>query len=137
MSTKENLTNSNNGWQNIGICYLYSLDKIDRKLRDVYMYIVRQSFGYEEPITRDLSIADIVVGCGVGRTTVVANIKKLEELGHIKTIRHKGFVENGGSMPNRYSPIYPKGYGKLSIKSIKQENDNNKQIKHLQNKLFG
>ena len=114
MSTKESSVNS---WENIGICYIFALDKIEQKYRDSWMAIVRYSFGFGSPSTNRKKHEWWCEVLKISKPTFIKHSKWLEENKFIKIHHHNGFIEGGGSAPYSYSPIFPKGYGQMKLKN--------------------
>lgn len=108
-----------NAWQNIGICYLFALENIEQKYRDTFMFIVRLSFGFGKTETPRLSQAELAKRCGISRPTLTAHLHKLIDLELIQQNESSKYMKEGGSEAFSYSPIFPKGYGKLWIKKEK------------------
>ena len=107
---------SNNGWQNIGISYIYAMENIEPKYIATFMGIVRLSFGYKQNKTRPIKTDSIAEYTKTSRASVCRSIKWLAENNHIKIITAKGFNVGGGSKPNSYAPAYPRGIGKIAFK---------------------
>ena len=118
MSTQENLNNekqSNNGWQNIGICSKFARKHIPAKLRTVWMELVEDSFGYCENNTKQMTQSQMAKEYGFTEKTLREQIKKLEELKLVKVIHSRHNPKGGGSEAYAYAPEYPRGYGKIYI----------------------
>ena len=101
---------SNNGWQNIGIMQKYATKRnLEEKYFYVYMKIIEHSFGYNkistEPYTTNEWSKKYL---HISRKAFEYKVHWLEENGFIKINRWTGFVKNGGSKPNTYSPVFPK-----------------------------
>lgn len=106
----------NNGWQNIGICQLFAIDKVPFKLQALYMNIVRYSFGYMQYNTPRWTQAEWANKIGISRPTFTDQIHRLSELNIISINISHNYMKEGGSEAFSYSPIFPKGYGKLHFK---------------------
>ena len=129
MSTQENLNNekqSNNGWQNIGICKKFARKHIPAKLRTVWMELVEDSFGYCEKKTKQMTQSQMAKEYGFTEKTLREQIKKLEELGLVNIIHSRHNPKGGGSEAYAYAPTYPKGYGELKWKDDIKESSNTK-----------
>lgn len=113
--TEERL--SNNGWQNIGICQIFSIDNVPFKLQALFIQIVRYSFGYMNAYTPRWTQAEWASKIGISRPTFTDQIHKLSELNLITINASHKYIEDGGSEAFSYSPVYPKGYGKIMLKS--------------------
>ena len=125
MSTQENLNKekqSNNGWQNIGICSKFAEDKLnDPVLRSVYMAIVHRSFGYGKIETNEISQEELAKASAISVRSLRDKIKILEQM-NIITIKSKNtYRSGGGSYACLYRPDFPTGYG-----FIKQFDTNSK-----------
>lgn len=107
---------SNNGWQNIGICHTFAVEKVPFKLQSLYMQLVRYSFGYMQGHTPRWTQLEWSVRIGISRPTFTDQIHKLSELNLISINTSHKYIEDGGSEAFSYSPVFPKGYGKLKFK---------------------
>ena len=119
MSTQENLNNekqSNNGWQNIGICKKFARKHIPAKLRTVWMELVEDSFGYCERKTSQKTQSQMANDYGFTEKTLREQIKKLEDLKLLSVIHSRYNPKGGGSEAYAYAPTYPTGYGKIFFK---------------------
>ena len=124
MSTQENLNNksqSNNGWQNIGICKKFARKNVPAKLRTVWMELAEDSFGYCKTKTKQKTQSQMAKEYGFTEKTLREQIKKLEELKLVSVIHSRHNPKGGGSEAYAYAPEYPKGYGKIFI-----DDDDNK-----------
>ena len=128
MSTQENLNNksqSNNGWQNIGICKKFARKNVPAKLRTVWMELAEDSFGYCKTKTKQKTQSQMAKEYGFTEKTLREQIKKLEELKLVSVIHSRHNPKGGGSEAYAYAPEYPKGYGKIFI----DDDDNKKNSK--------
>jgi len=123
MHINENL--SNNGWQNVGICYDMASNEINSKYRDTYLQIVKYSFGYCQSNTNRYTLEEWSKKTNISKSTLIRHIKWLIKNNFIKVITHKGFIKGGGSKPYAYEPIFPykidKKYGHIYLKNDKKE----------------
>ena len=115
MSTQENLNNekqSNNGWQNIGICSKFAEDKLDDPvLRSVYMAIVHRSFGYGKIETNAISQEELAKASAISIRSLRDKLKILEQI-NVLTIKPRNtYRSGGGSYACLYRPEFPTGYG--------------------------
>ena len=115
MSTQENLNKenqSNNGWQNIGICSKFAEDKLnDPVLRSVYMAIVHRSFGYGKIETNEISQEELAKASAISVRSLRDKLKILEQM-NVLTIKSKNtYRSGGGSYACLYRPDFPTGYG--------------------------
>jgi hypothetical protein len=136
MSTQENLNKekqSNNGWQNIGICKKFARKHIPAKLRTVWLELVEDSFGYCEKKTKQMTQTQMAREYGYTEKTLREQIKKLEELGLVKIIHSRHNPKGGGSEAYAYAPDFPKGYGELKWKDD-SEQDTNSSLKDTRKK---
>jgi len=134
MSTQESVVlqnQGNNGWQNIGICQIFAIEKVPFKLQSMYMILVRYSFGYMQNKTPRWTQVEWSTKLGIARTTFTDQIHKLSELNLITINTYSKYITNGGSEAFSYSPIFPHGYGKLKFKEEDEQasNGSDKQIK--------
>ena len=130
----KNIEVSSNGWQNIGIMAIWSMDNIDDDTyRWTFLKLVIHSFGYCKPKTNHITMQKFAIIFDMSRASLMRHIKYLEDNNHIKVITHKGYMKNGGSKPNAYAPAFPKGYAniKLDSSSTKQEPTPQKEIESL------
>lgn len=126
-TTEQKEIQSNNGWQNIGICVKYARSKnIPDKLFSSYIMIVEESFGYCNHVTKRISFTEWAKKLNVARTTVIRNFKELEELGLIKKFNPNKYLKEGGSEAFCYAPDYPKKTGHIKLKDDKQEQESDK-----------
>lgn len=114
---------SNNGWQNIGICYLFAEDNVPLKLRNIFMALVRRSFGYMQRSTLRTTQIEIATDIGISDRTFRDGVRELESLGLIKIENPNLYKKGGGSDPCAYSPVFPAGYGKLYFKDTSSGSD--------------
>ena len=127
MSTQENLNNksqSNNGWQNIGICKKFARKNVPAKLRTVWMELAEDSFGYCKTKTKQKTQSQMAKEYGFTEKTLREQIKKLEELKLVSVIHSRHNPKGGGSEAYAYAPEYPKGYGKIFIDDEDNKNKN-------------
>ena len=118
MSTTNNNTSQNEfeatkGWHNSGICKQFARDNIPFRLRNLYLELVQDSFGFCRRTTMKKTQAKFAEEYGISDRTFRDQTKELESLGLLKRIESSKFVEGGGSESYAYAPAYPKGYGKL------------------------
>jgi len=110
---------SNNGWQNIGICYIMASEKIEPKYRDTYLQIIKYSFGYCQSKTNKYTLEEWNKKTNISKSTLIRHIRWLEENKYIKVITYKSYIKGGGSKPNVYAPTFPykinKKYGHIKI----------------------
>lgn len=105
-----------NGWQNIGICYLFAEDNVPIPLRNIFMALVRRSFGYGQRSTFRTTQVQISNEIGVSERKFRDATKELESLGLLRIENPNLYKKGGGSDPCAYSPVFPTGYGKLYFK---------------------
>ena len=125
MSTTNNNTSKNEfeatkGWHNIGICKQFARDNMPFRLRNLYLELVEDSFGFCRRTTMKKTQAKFGKEYGISDRTFRDQAKELESLGLLKRIESSKFVEGGGSEAYAYAPAYPKGYGKLLFKDDMQ-----------------
>lgn len=118
-----------NGWQNIGIMYLYALDNIPAIYRDTFMAIVRNSFGYRKKDTSYKPQEFLSKKIGIPRSKFQRHMTYLIDNHHIKVIRKHEYVDGGGKNPYSYQPVYPdKGFislkngNKVKVDNAQKEN---------------
>jgi len=118
MHINEN-SQSNNGWQNIGICHKFAIDKIKTNYIAIYLRIVEYSFGYCQTKTNEKTIKWWCKNLSISDKTFSKAIRWLEENKYIKVITYKSYIKGGGSKPNIYAPAFPykinKKYGHIKI----------------------
>ena len=108
---------SNNGWQNIGICSIFALEQIQYSKIPLYMYLVRNSFGYCKLTTDRISQLEMSKKLKIDKKTLASHMKYLVENSFVKIIEPNTYKSDGGSDAFSYAPKYPEGYGKVYIKS--------------------
>lgn len=109
-----------NGWSNIGICYLYALKNISHKYIATYMAIVRYSFGYSQHTTNRNTTKWWSQELGISEKSFRNHLEWLSDNKHIKIIKQAVFISGGGSSPNAYAPVFPKGFGNIHFKETKK-----------------
>ena len=107
---------SNNGWQNIGICTIFALEQIQYSKIPLYMYLVRNSFGYCKLTTSKISQSEMAKKINIDKKTLASHMKYLVDNNFVDIIRPNTYKTDGGSDAFAYAPDYPKGYGKVHIK---------------------
>ena len=107
---------SNNGWQNIGICTIFALEQIQYSKIPLYMYLVRNSFGYCKLTTSKISQSEMAKKLNIDKKTLASHMKYLVDNNFVDIIRPNTYKTDGGSDAFAYAPDYPKGYGKVHIK---------------------
>ena len=112
---------SSNGWQNIGICSIFALEQIQYSKIPLYMYLVRNSFGYCKLTTSKISQSEMAKKLKIDKKTLASHMKYLVDNNFIDIIRPNTYKTDGGSDAFAYSPDYPKGYGKIYIESNNKE----------------
>lgn len=112
---------SNNGWQNIGICTIFALEQIQYSKIPLYMYLVRNSFGYCKLTTDRISQLEMSKKLKIDKKTLASHMKYLVENSFVKIIEPNTYKSDGGSDAFSYAPKYPEGYGKVYIKSKDKE----------------
>jgi len=127
---------SENGWQNIGICYDYAIDNIPQKYHSVFLRIVRYSFGYGDMFTNRITVDEFAKIIGISKPTFITHVKYLSDSKHVKINVYSGYIVDGGSKPNSYSPCFPKGYGKIWLKKKHKKEENDKTNSVLSSKAF-
>lgn len=134
---EESKTESNNGWQNIGICYAMASEKIKPKYRDTYLQIIKYSFGYCQSKTNRYTLEEWSKKTNISKSTLIRHIKWLEDNEYIKIITYSDYTKGGGSKPNQYAPIFPykidKKYGHIKIDK-EQDKKQDVKTKQLTNK---
>jgi hypothetical protein len=113
---------SQNNWQNIGICLAFAIDKIEFKYQMTWMVLVRYSFGFGSLSTKRYTTKWWSNEIGISESTFIRHVKWLSKNKFIEVNTHVGFIQDGGSFPNSYSPCFPKGYGKIILHETKQRN---------------
>ena len=117
---------SSNGWQNIGICTIFALEQIQYSKIPLYMYLVRNSFGYCKLTTSKISQSEMAKKLNIDKKTLASHMKYLVDNNFVDIIRPNTYKTDGGSDAFAYAPDYPKGYGKIYIKSKYEESGNTK-----------
>ena len=112
---------SSNGWQNIGICTIFALEQIQYSKIPLYMYLVRNSFGYWKLTTRKISQSEMAKKLNIDKKTLASHMKYLVDNNFVDIIRPNTYKTDGGSDAFAYAPDYPKGYGKVHIKDDTQK----------------
>ena len=107
---------SNNGWQNIGICSIFALEQIQYSKIPLYMYLVRNSFGYCKLTTSKISQSEMAKKLNIDKKTLASHMKYLVDNNFVDIIRPNTYKTDGGSDAFAYAPDYPKGYGKIYTK---------------------
>ena len=107
---------SNNGWQNIGICSIFALEKIEYSKIPLYMYLVRNSFGYCKEVTNRTSQLEMSKKLKIDKKTLASHMKYLIDNKFVKIIHPTHNPKGGGSDAFAYAPEYPEGYGKINFK---------------------
>ena len=119
-NTSQNEYEATKGWHNIGICKQFARDNMPFRLRNLYLELVEDSFGFCRRTTMKKTQARFGKDYGISDRTFRDQAKELESLGLLKRIESSKFVEGGGSEAYAYAPAYPKGYGKLLFKDDMQ-----------------
>jgi len=138
---------SNNGWQNIGICYQLAEDKIPEKYIVIYMAIVKRSFGYTKVKTNRYTVKQWCEWIGIGKDKFIKGVKWLEENGLIKKDIKRVYEEDengkalGGSYANAYIPVFPhkidNKYAQIKInKDTKTSKEDEYDDNNLRDKLI-
>ena len=104
---------SSNGWQNIGICSIFALEQIQYSKIPLYMYLVRNSFGYCKLTTSKISQSEMAKKLKIDKKTLASHMKYLVDNNFIDIIRPNTYKTDGGSDAFAYAPDYPRGYGKI------------------------
>lgn len=107
---------SSNGWQNIGICSIFALENIQYSKIPLYMYLVRNSFGYCKLTTSKISQSEMAKKLKIDKKTLASHMKYLVDNNFIDIIRPNTYKTDGGSDAFAYAPDYPKGYGNIYSK---------------------
>ena len=115
-NTSQNEFEATKGWHNIGICKQFARDNMPFRLRNLYLELVEDSFGFCQRTTMKKTQAKFGKEYGISDRTFRDQAKELESLGLLKRIESSKFVEGGGSEAYAYAPTYPKGYGKIFFK---------------------
>lgn len=118
---------SNNGWQNIGICVKFARENIDNILFSTYIFLVEESFGYCKHTTKRISLTEISKKLKVSRNKVIRNIDELIKLNFVTRYDSNKYLVNGGSEAFCYAPILPKGYG--FINTSKDSTESGSEVK--------
>jgi hypothetical protein len=105
---------------------LFAEDNVPIKLRNIFMALVRRSFGYGQRSTLRTTQIEIAMAVGISERTFRDGIKELECLGLLKIENPNLYKKGGGSDACAYSPVFPSGYGKLYFKDDKESSDSNK-----------
>ena len=106
---------SSNGWQNIGMCTIFALEKIQYSKIPLYMYLVRNSFGYCKLTTNRTSQLEMSKKLKIDKKTLASHMAYLIDNKFVKVIHSEHNPKGGGSEAYAYAPTYPKGYGKIYI----------------------
>ena len=104
---------SNNGWQNIGICSIFALEQIQYSKIPLYMYLVRNSFGYCKLTTSKISQSEMAKKLNIDKKTLASHMKYLVDNNFVDIIKPNTYKTDGGSDAFAYAPDYPRGYGKI------------------------
>ena len=107
---------SSNGSPNIGICTIFALEQIQYSKIPLYMYLVRNSFGYCKLTTSKISQSEMAKKLNIDKKTLASHMKYLVDNNFVDIIRPNTYKTDGGSDAFAYAPDYPKGYGKVHIK---------------------
>ena len=107
---------SSNGWQNIGICTIFALEQIQYSKIPLYMYLVRNSFGYCKLTTSKISQSEMAKKLNIDKKTLASHMKYLVDNNFVDIIRPNTYKTDGGSDAFAYAPDFPKGYGKIFFK---------------------
>ena len=107
---------SSNGWQNIGICSIFALEQIQYSKIPLYMYLVRNSFGYCKLTTSKISQSEMAKKLKIDKKTLASHMKYLVDNNFIDIIRPNTYKTDGGSDAFAYAPDFPKGYGNIYTK---------------------
>ena len=107
---------SNNGWQNIGMCSIFALEQIQYSKIPLYMYLVRNSFGYCKLTTNRTSQLEMSKKLKIDKKTLASHMAYLIDNKFVKVIHSEHNPKGGGSEAYAYAPKYPKGYGKIYLK---------------------
>ena len=102
---------SSNGWQNIGICSIFALEQIQYSKIPLYMYLVRNSFGYCKLTTSKISQLEMSKKLKIDKKTLASHMAYLIENKFVKVIHSNHNPKGGGSEAFAYAPDYPTGYG--------------------------
>ena len=117
---------SSNGWQNIGICTIFALEQIQYSKIPLYMYLVRNSFGYCKLTTSKISQSEMAKKLNIDKKTLASHMKYLVDNNFVDIIRPNTYKTDGGSDACAYAPDFPRGYGKLYLKDEQKESSNTK-----------
>ena len=120
---------SNNGWQNIGICSIFALEQIQYSKIPLYMYLVRNSFGYCKKVTNRISQSEMAKKLKIDKKTLASHMKYLVDNNFIDIIRPNTYKTDGGSDAFAYAPDFPKGYGNIYTKDDMQKESSNTKSK--------
>ena len=107
---------SSNGWQNIGICSIFALENIQYSKIPLYMYLVRNSFGYCKKVTNRISQLEMSKKLKIDKKTLASHMKYLIDNKFVKVIHSKHNPKGGGSESFAYAPDFPRGYGNIYYK---------------------
>ncbi len=107
---------SSNGWQNIGICSIFALEQIQYSKIPLYMYLVRNSFGYCKLTTSKISQSEMAKKLKIDKKTLASHMKYLVDNNFIDIIRPNTYKTDGGSDAFAYAPDFPTGYGNIYFK---------------------
>ena len=107
---------SSNGWQNIGICTIFALEQIQYSKIPLYMYLVRNSFGYCKLTTSKISQSEMAKKLNIDKKTLASHMKYLVENEFVEIVCSTSYVDGGGSESYAYAPLFPRGYGELKWK---------------------
>ena len=117
---------SSNGWQNIGICSIFALEQIQYSKIPLYMYLVRNSFGYCKLTTSKISQSEMAKKLKIDKKTLASHMKYLVDNNFIDIIRPNTYKTDGGSDAFAYAPDFPRGYGNIYYKDEQKESSNTK-----------
>ncbi len=117
---------SSNGWQNIGICSIFALEQIQYSKIPLYMYLVRNSFGYCKLTTSKISQSEMAKKLKIDKKTLASHMKYLVDNNFIDIIRPNTYKTDGGSDAFAYAPDFPRGYGNIYFKDEQKESSNTK-----------
>lgn len=104
---------SNNGWQNIGICSIFALEQIQYSKIPLYMYLVRNSFGYCKKVTNRISQLEMSKKLKIDKKTLASHMAYLIDNKFVTVIHSNHNPKGGGSEAYAYAPKYPKRYGHI------------------------
>ena len=97
--------------------YKFAEENVPAKLRLTFLAISDKSFGNRSLFTPRYPQKTWAKIIGISQRTFYTQINELAESGLIQINHSDKYMKEGGSEAFSYSPVYPKGYGKIMLKT--------------------